>query len=332
MAPPWAIPAFMRARKQGREVPFSEMHEEGESRSGSSRWKKRWATARRSTCVMCQAVGSAVFVAVLAVTIAAASADTLDQGLPTPRNVSSSPLSTSHSDWMRDVPTLSFATALVPGTHDTASFLLDVIVRPSVVAQVLGLFGLQGQLHRWKTCHEMTVKAQLESGVRLLDLRIFWVPAHGIFKGDLWAAHGNDLAVPLSIILDDLREFLSEHQAEIVLIILNAATDDSLIHANLCPTDCFETGSDIVPRVIAWALNQTTSLIPQDHLFDSFSTLQSLNHRVGLIVGDNMHQVSLPNSHLFPPMLVMTTDRPWLILGVESGVWRIPRCSRLTLG
>ena len=80
-------------------------------------------------------------------------------------------------------------------------------------------------IHRWSRCQSLTVLQQLRAGVRYLDLRV----AHLAATDELRLVHG--LYGPtVATCVEQVRAFLDEHGAEVVLLDFNHFYDMELEH------------------------------------------------------------------------------------------------------
>lgn len=100
-----------------------------------------------------------------------------------------------------------------PGTHDSATFLS-------------GAFN-----DNWK-CQDMNFYAQLDCGVRYLDLRLNfesdgrWWPHHGLAHkiANVLAENGEKDENPTFTVIGQLKSFIEEHPSELIIIALSANT------------------------------------------------------------------------------------------------------------
>ncbi|KAI8936362.1 hypothetical protein NX059_006774 [Plenodomus lindquistii] len=139
---------------------------------------------------------------------------------PTPHLTIHSNHQTKYATWMADLPdTIPLSALSIPGTHNSHTHYRAL---PSV------------------RCQHVDIKAQLENGIRFLDIRL--QPAHSTdtTKKDLYLVHG---AFPVSLtgpkyfepVLQICYDFLSAHPSETILVSLKregvgSSTDEHLAH------------------------------------------------------------------------------------------------------
>jgi len=129
------------------------------------------------------------------------------------------------SSWMTNLPEnvtlLPIRTIAIPGSHDTGAYMLDVEkpVAPDE-SNIIQFFGkslfAKRLIRRWSLTQSMTLKEQLEAGVRYLDMR----PGYCQEDDDFYFVHG--LYGPrIADMLIDLAQFLDEHPKEVVILDFN---------------------------------------------------------------------------------------------------------------
>lgn len=101
---------------------------------------------------------------------------------------------TPRTDWMSKVYGLCLHELLIPGTHDSATYHFDSVT-------MLGL--AQAQI--------LTIRQQLDGGIRFLDIRV-----NKNSDGVLYGSH-SAITVPLSTILDDVKNFLEANPKEKII-------------------------------------------------------------------------------------------------------------------
>lgn len=134
------------------------------------------------------------------------------------------------ADWMQNLPDSIKQRPLnqltLPGTHDSASYQLDV--NASIpMEKTMGLnFFFQGQmLDDWlirRFLEELTltqslnILEQLEQGIRAFDFRILYNDQ----VQEFFMSHSFS-TVPVSLVLSQIRDFLLQHSHEIIVIQMN---------------------------------------------------------------------------------------------------------------
>lgn len=136
-------------------------------------------------------------------------------------------------DWMSGpVGDLTLQTIALPGTHDSAAYMLAPNLEPTWPAWLLGLVRQQGRLVDWRLCHSSGAADQLRRGIRQFDLRVGWCEE----AKQLYFAHSGQFAVPAMQFLEDVALFLQRHDSEFVVLCMqrskgyqNGGTGDRLI-------------------------------------------------------------------------------------------------------
>lgn len=102
--------------------------------------------------------------------------------------------------WVEDqTPLLSL---LLPCSHNSATFTTKDFIGP---------------IFKFTSCQDLNIKQQLESGVRVLDLRLAGHFTEKTDSFDYWCAH-TFLTVKLCHVLNDCVTFLLEHPSETIIV------------------------------------------------------------------------------------------------------------------
>ncbi|XP_062580978.1 PI-PLC X domain-containing protein 2-like [Saccostrea cucullata] len=132
----------------------------------------------------------------------------------------------SYTTWMADlspeltrIPVCSLA---IPGSHDSGAYWLDKAGEiaedepPILRRMAKSCCCVVPIVHRWSLTQNLTVKEQLEHGIRYLDLRLCGRPG----SPDVYVAHGL-YGNKLEDILMEIKEFLNENPKEFVILDFN---------------------------------------------------------------------------------------------------------------
>lgn len=162
-----------------------------------------------------------------------ASAATMEQTLPS----SSYTTIINTSSWMANLP-LSVRTAplkhlIVPGSHDSATYTLDIAATPpmqgaiyqvllDLLADPLTALIADAPIHDLTlTQRGMIAPFQLESGIRAFDLRVLYNPANVQLGLDPYFFSHSFAAVPMNETLRGIASFLSSHLGEVIIVQLS---------------------------------------------------------------------------------------------------------------
>ena len=118
---------------------------------------------------------------------------------------------TSNAKWMSLVDGGRKLTALtIPGTHDTCTYGYSGILENSVV------------------CQNLTLREQLDKGIRFLDIRLKYEESGFALTGNLYLYHGPEpLDRVIDVIVQECYDFLDRNPSEtIIMSIKNEAKDD----------------------------------------------------------------------------------------------------------
>ncbi|XP_028977298.1 PI-PLC X domain-containing protein 1 [Esox lucius] len=131
--------------------------------------------------------------------------------------------------WMGHLPSALWEVPLwnlaIPGSHNAITYCLDKSDRSPVdltqpdLLQKLDKYMkplIRPFFHKWGVTQELTVKEQLDSGVRYLDLRIAHRPNDT--TTDLYFYHGVYTTLTVETVLQEIRAWLDAHPREVVLL------------------------------------------------------------------------------------------------------------------
>ncbi len=129
-----------------------------------------------------------------------------------------------YGNWMAQTlsPDLRMVDVAMPGSHDSLSYEIDFLSQvddASVTAPLDQVF-LKGLAVRQSKTQELTVKEQLESGVRYLDLRVSYDETE-----KKWYGVNNFKSVLLSEALLQVNDFLLSHPGEVVILAFRCCYD-----------------------------------------------------------------------------------------------------------
>jgi len=129
-------------------------------------------------------------------------------------------------DWMKNLPdqvkSLPLSQLAIPGSHDSAAYYLDkkMPLHPYhhnlFVRTITSLPFARGFAHKWAITQNLTVKRQLESGIRYFDFRVVVCPHSGEFRF-CHALYGQKIQHDL----EDISHFITNHPEEILLLDFN---------------------------------------------------------------------------------------------------------------
>ncbi|XP_053313486.1 PI-PLC X domain-containing protein 1 [Spea bombifrons] len=158
--------------------------------------------------------------------------------------------------WMSNLPEKLWDCPLynlsIPGSHDTMSYCLDKTspFSPEVPKILLTLakyvpYIVRSLIYNWSTTQCLSVREQLDAGIRYLDLRIALRPDDPSFN--LYFVHGFYTSVTVEKILQEILDWLKTHPTEVLILScrdLDAVSPDlhahftSVIHRILDPKLC----------------------------------------------------------------------------------------------
>ncbi|XP_043928405.1 PI-PLC X domain-containing protein 1 [Protopterus annectens] len=133
----------------------------------------------------------------------------------------------SNKEWMaqlpeklQDIPLYNMA---LPGSHDAMSYCLD-ISSPIDRSESQLLQSLdkcvpcitRPLIYKWSTTQELSIKEQLNAGIRYLDLRISHKPNDTSDK--LYFVHGIFTEVTVQDILKEIAVWLQHHKKEVIIL------------------------------------------------------------------------------------------------------------------
>ncbi|KEG07749.1 glycosylphosphatidylinositol-specific phospholipase C [Trypanosoma grayi] len=133
--------------------------------------------------------------------------------------------------WMQDMRSyiehLAITQVFLVGSHNAATYGIrenspfggdapGLLRKRTGFAAMVHLMG-GGVSARWAKCQALPVRAQLDAGVRYLDLRVVPNPHDG---GRLYTTH-SQISVPLSDVIEDVRAFLSDDMSASEFLVLD---------------------------------------------------------------------------------------------------------------
>lgn len=136
--------------------------------------------------------------------------------------------------WMRHLDGTQPISALtLPGTHDTATWLYKE--------------------YGYTKCQTLTLRAQLDAGIRFIDIRCKYNNDGG--SNDLWLFHGiSFLRETFQLVVDECRSFLRDHPSECIVMSLKNEAKTYHRHAQFAARfqdyvnrnqDLFHTGTRV---------------------------------------------------------------------------------------
>lgn len=102
------------------------------------------------------------------------------------------------ADWMKSYDHMSLAQLCLPATHQSATYTTHKKLRALPL------------LSGWSECQNISIRDQLEGGIRFLDLRVM------SYENELWTHHNVIICVKLSEIFKEIKEFINNHSDEVV--------------------------------------------------------------------------------------------------------------------
>ncbi|CAH2223416.1 PI-PLC X domain-containing 1 [Pelobates cultripes] len=132
-----------------------------------------------------------------------------------------------NQDWMSNLPARLWDVPLynlsIPGSHDTMSYCLDKTspISPEApkVAFLLDQYVpsiVRNFIYKWSRTQYLSVKEQLDSGIRYMDLRIAIRPDDP--SQNFYFVHGLYTSVTVEVILQDILRWLQIHPKEMLLL------------------------------------------------------------------------------------------------------------------
>lgn len=198
-------------------------------------------------------------------------------------------------NWMGFLPSVITSRSLteicMPASHDSAAYKLDIL-HPIVTgdAHFLRLSYLlwlssaaKHFTETWTLTQQYNIYRQLQSGIRVLDLRV-------AFDGkDLWLVHALSL-IKLSKSLEDVREFIENHPTEVVIIRIKPGWEQR----NTMNTETNRLEDEILFRL------GEKNLITQNHGMPTLEECQNPGSPRILIVYD------IPGKYFWPSSIVQS--------------------------
>ncbi|KAJ9584898.1 hypothetical protein L9F63_020753, partial [Diploptera punctata] len=118
---------------------------------------------------------------------------------------------------LRNMPVIYLA---IPGSHDSGTYSItsSAPMSPDALPFVRGVAKVFGRLvktfvHNWSITQRLSIKDQLKSGIRYVDLRVATKPG----TKDIFFVHGQ-YGSNIEIIFQDISTFLADHEDEIVIL------------------------------------------------------------------------------------------------------------------
>ncbi|KAL1023416.1 hypothetical protein UPYG_G00040570 [Umbra pygmaea] len=162
--------------------------------------------------------------------------------------------------WMGSMPSALWDVPLwnlaIPGSHNAITYCLDKsdhspvdLAQPDLLQKMDKYMKplIRPFLHKWGVTQELTVKEQLDCGVRYLDLRIAHRPNDT--SADLYFYHGLYTTLTVESVLQDVRAWLDAHPKEVVILSFShfmglnpdlhtglISTIRNIFTSKLCPT------------------------------------------------------------------------------------------------
>lgn len=125
-------------------------------------------------------------------------------------------------NWMGDmawaIKDRAINKVIIPGTHNSATGYMsegNKLAKGQSISHCLNIFHclINNTIYNWSKTQDLTIRKQLNIGVRFLDLRVVYNDEEKTH----YTVHGLYCA-PLDVVLDDIYDFISLHESEIVLI------------------------------------------------------------------------------------------------------------------
>ncbi|XP_015250082.1 PREDICTED: PI-PLC X domain-containing protein 1-like [Cyprinodon variegatus] len=133
----------------------------------------------------------------------------------------------SYSDWMSKLPaelhTTSLFKLVIPGSHDSMSYDLDVhsrIIEPNALRRFSRIYCVRKIIHTWAATQEVNMTEQLNAGVRYFDLRIGRKP-NDTDPTRLYFHHGLYTHTDVETILQEINTWAESHPKEILILSLS---------------------------------------------------------------------------------------------------------------
>jgi hypothetical protein len=207
----------------------------------------------------------------------------------------STPTNESTADWMANLP-ISVRTAalkhlIVPGSHDSATYTLDIAATPpmqgsiyqvllDLLADPLTALIADAPIHDLTlTQRGMIAPFQLESGIRALDLRVLYNPANVQQSLDPFFFSHSFAAVPMNETLRGVASFLTAHAGEVIIVQLSVDWEHRNQTLPHLPT-VMGIVRDILGEWLVPVPVENTSTYANFFVETSLATLVDAGHRV----------------------------------------------------
>jgi len=178
---------------------------------------------------------------------------------------------------------------VMPGTHDSATYTLNgdsPVAIDCEINQVNPICDLEvpRAFSGWAKAQGLNIAAQLEAGVRYLDLRVCW---HETTAGPrLFACHG--LRGPsMSSVLAQIEEFLDRTEREILILDFQKFYEVSWLHLGLLAEIRSRFGSRMLEAGPGFGVEQLKEITPNQ--------MWQAGKRVIVIYGDELVQMECAN-------------------------------------
>ncbi|XP_023656803.1 PI-PLC X domain-containing protein 1-like [Paramormyrops kingsleyae] len=196
------------------------------------------------------------------------------------------------ADWMSQLPEglwhIPLTSLAIPGSHDTMTYCLDrssPLVSEPPILSVLDFIVpciTRPCLCKWGTTQEQQVAAQLDGGIRYLDLRI----AHkrGDYSSAFYFAHGIYTLLTVEDALRDIAAWLKSHRKEVVILacsMFDGLNDDQ--HKLLIGLIINLFGDRICPNTVNPSLGIMWKL--------GYQVIVSYDHEAGSSYEELWHQI-----------------------------------------
>ncbi|CAE7225393.1 Plcxd1, partial [Symbiodinium sp. KB8] len=120
---------------------------------------------------------------------------------------------------------LTLPSLCLPGTHDSLTYdLCDHPARGDTLPELMfslprpvTSFIMRELTVKLATCQKITIREQLDAGIRFIDFRVIWSPDRGMWVG----VHGVETRDRAWSYLMQIRDWLEHHPTEIVVLWLS---------------------------------------------------------------------------------------------------------------
>lgn len=188
-----------------------------------------------------------------------------------------------NSQWMEqmaaEIGGKQLREVVLPGTHDsgtaaitnTATFSPDEPKFVGKIEPLAKLFGINEELKtvvgHWAMSQSQTITAQLQAGIRYLDLRLWWNED----DQQIWIVHSMT-SITMASLIDQVLDFAKDNPSEIVLLDFNHSYNFDGV-SDSPSTTAF---SNQISRLSAYLINRSTEIGPTATMDQLWSTGKSL--------------------------------------------------------